>query len=216
MKAGIALLAMMAIAGCATPPSAPSTAPARPIGAIGGPVSGYLTGDLAEGHAVRLRRVAGATGLATNEVGAYMNRQEQALRTAVGDSGVRVIRQGDELLLTIPSGINFAYKSAQIDPAFRPTLDRVAAALAEFDRTWVDVYGHTDAIGSEGYNRGLASERAAAVAELLRGRGVAGARIGIRSFGFSQPIATNETEEGRAANRRVEIRIVPIPASELR
>ena len=88
--------------------------------------------------------------------------------------------------------------------------------LGTYDRTYVDVYGHTDSTGSESYNQGLSQRRAVSVAAYLESRGVKSARIGTRGFGKTQPIASNETAEGQAANRRVEIKIVPIPESDVR
>ena len=144
-----------------------------------------------------------------------MDKQERDLRARTAGTDVQVIRQGDDLLLNIPSGINFAYNSAAVQPQFQQTLDRVASVLGEYNRTYIDVYGHTDSTGSDAYNQGLSERRATAVADYLSSHGVQRARIGIRGFGETQPIATNETEEGRAANRRVEIKIVPISENEL-
>jgi outer membrane protein OmpA-like peptidoglycan-associated protein len=144
-----------------------------------------------------------------------MDKQERDLRARTAGTDVQVIRQGDDLLLNIPSGINFAYNSAAVQPQFQQTLDRVASVLGEYNRTYIDVYGHTDSTGSDAYNQGLSERRATAVADYLSSHGVQRARIGIRGFGETQPIATNETEEGRAAYRRVEIKIVPISENEL-
>ena len=77
------------------------------------------------------------------------------------------------------------------------------------------MYGHTDSTGSDAYNQGLSERRARSVADYLSSHGVQSARIGTRGFGETQPVASNETEEGRAANRRVEIKIVPISESEV-
>jgi outer membrane protein OmpA-like peptidoglycan-associated protein len=180
-------------------------------------IPAYLSGELVEGRQARVARVkqAAMAGVTSADLGGYMNQQEQALRVAVADSGVRVVRSGDELLLTIPSGINFAYKSATVDPRFAPTLDRVAQVLAKFDRTFVDIYGHTDSIASDGYNLKLSKDRAGSVARYLEARGVAPARVGTQGFGEGEALVSNETEEGRATNRRVEIRIVAIPQIEL-
>lgn len=201
------------VAGCTTaaPPPGPPLAP------ISTAIPAYLTGELVDGRQARVARVrkAAMSGVAGVEIGGYMNQQEQALRTALAGSGIRVVRNGDEVLLTIPSGINFAYKSASVEPRFAPTLDRVAQVLARFDRTFVDVYGHTDSVASDPYNQKLSQDRAASVARYLEMRGVAAPRLGTRGFGEAQPIVSNETEEGRATNRRVEIRIVAIPQVEL-
>jgi outer membrane protein OmpA-like peptidoglycan-associated protein len=184
---------------------------------ISATIPAYLTDELVDGRPARVARAkrGGLSGVQGVETGAYMDEQEKALRTALTDTGVRVVRSGDELLLTIPSGINFAYKSASVDPRFAPTLDRAAVVLAKYDRTFVDVYGHTDSVASDTYNQKLSQDRAASVARYLEGHGVIAARVGTRGFGKMQALASNETEEGRATNRRVEIRIVAIPQIEL-
>jgi len=129
---------------------------------------------------------------------------------------VQVIRQGDDLVLNIPSGITFAYDSANVQPQFQRTLDQVADTLSQYNQTYVDVYGHTDSTGSDAYNQTLSERRARSVADYLSGHGVQAARIGTRGYGKTQPIASNDTDAGRAANRRVEVKIVPITQKDLR
>jgi len=214
-----ALASLLATTACMTDPETgrqrlSNTA----IGGIGGALGGYLLGDLVGGRHDRTAKIAGAGigGLAGAAIGSYMDKQERDLRERTAGTEVRVIRQGDDLILSIPSGINFAYNSDTVAPAFQHTLDDVARVLGQYDRTYIDIYGHTDAIGSDAYNQGLSERRAVAVADYLVTHGVKGARIATRGFGKTQPVANNATEEGRAANRRVEIKIVPIPESDLR
>jgi outer membrane protein OmpA-like peptidoglycan-associated protein len=142
-----------------------------------------------------------------------MDRQERELRARTAGTDVQVIRQGDDLVLNMPSGITFAFNDATVQPQFRPTLDQVADVLAQYNQTYVDVYGHTDSVGTDSYNQTLSERRATAVADYLVGRRVEQARLGVRGYGETQPIASNDTEDGRAANRRVEIKIVPIERS---
>lgn len=215
--AGLAGSALVATAGCTTDPETGQQRISKAaIGGIGGALGGYLLGDLVGGRHDRTEKVVGAGigGIAGAAIGAYMDKQERELRARTAGTDVQVTRQGDDLLLNIPSGINFAYNSAAVQPQFQRTLDQVASVLGEYNRTYIDVYGHTDSTGSDSYNQGLSDRRAAAVADYLATRGVQSARIATRGFGETQPIATNETEEGRAANRRVEIKIVPISQSE--
>ncbi|WP_294325929.1 OmpA family protein, partial [uncultured Sphingomonas sp.] len=138
------------------------------------------------------------------------------LRARTAGTDVEVTRRGDDLVLNMPAGITFAYDSANVQPQFRSTLDQVADVLRDYNQTYIDVYGHTDSTGSDAYNQTLSERRAASVATYLTSRGVQSARIGTRGFGETQPIASNETEEGRAENRRVEIKIVPIEQDQLR
>jgi len=182
------------------------------IGGLGGAVGGYLLGDLVGGRRDRTEKIVGAGigALAGAGVGAYMDKQERDLRARTAGTDVQVVRQGDDLLLNMPAGITFAYDRSDVQPQFRPTLDQVADVLAQYNQTLVDVYGHTDATGSDAYNQTLSERRATAVADYLASRGVQSARLGTRGFGKTQPIASNATEDGRAANRRVEIKIVPV------
>ncbi len=218
-------LMMVAAAGALVATSACTTDPVTgekriskaALGGIGGALGGYLLGDLVGGRHDRTEKIIGAGigGLAGAGVGAYMDKQERDLRAKTAGTDVQVIRQGDDLLLNMPSGITFGYDSANVQPQFRPTLDQVADVLSQYNQTYIDVYGHTDSTGSDTYNQGLSERRAASVASYLESRGVQAARIGTRGFGESQPIASNDTEDGRAANRRVEIKIVPITQNDL-
>lgn len=210
---GGALASLMLTTACVTDPETGERKISRTgIGAIGGAVGGYLLGDLVGGRRDRTEKIAGAGigALAGAGIGAYMDRQERELRARTAGTDVQVMRQGDQLVLNMPSGITFAHNDATVQPQFRPTLDRVADVLAQYDQTYVDVYGHTDSTGTDSYNQRLSERRATAVADYLAGHGVQSARLGTRGFGESEPVASNETEDGRAANRRVEIKIVPV------
>jgi len=183
----------------------------RTAGGAGlGAVAGYLLGDLIGGNRTAAIIGAGIGGVAGGAVGNYMDRQEARLRQQTEGTGVEIIRQGDELVLRMPEGITFAYNQAEVQPQFRSTLDQVATTLNEYRSTAIDIYGHTDSTGSDSYNQSLSERRAQSVATYLSSRGVDRVRMATRGYGETQPIADNGTEAGRAANRRVEIRIVPI------
>lgn len=107
--------------------------------------------------------------------------------------------------VTLDSDVNFAFDSAEIRPAAHQTLDQVASTLRENQNLRVRIEGHTDSVGSAEYNEGLSQRRADSVRDFLVSRGIAENRMTTRGFGESQPVATNETDEGRAQNRRVEI-----------
>jgi outer membrane protein OmpA-like peptidoglycan-associated protein len=203
LLAASALIALVTTSACTTDPETGERRISKAaIGGIGGALGGYLLGE-------------GIGGIAGAGIGAYMDKQERDLRARTAGTDVEVTRQGDDLLLNIPSGINFAYDSATVAPQFQRTLDQVAGVLGEYNRTYIDVYGHTDSTGSDAYNQSLSERRAGSVASYLSTRGVQSARIGTRGFGETQPIASNETEDGRAENRRVEIKIVPISQDEV-
>ena len=187
------------------------------IGAVLGAGAGYLLGDVVGGRHDRAERIIGAGigAVAGGAVGNYMDRQEAELRRQTAGTGVDVVRQGDELLLRMPSGITFDYDSYTVKPQFRSTLEEVAHTLNGYNQTYIDVLGHTDAIGSNEYNQRLSEQRAGAVRDYLVMQGVSPVRIAARGYGETFPIADNSTESGRAANRRVEIKIVPVRESDV-
>jgi outer membrane protein OmpA-like peptidoglycan-associated protein len=184
------------------------------IGGVGGALGGYLLGDLIGGKRDRTEKILGAGigAVAGAGAGYYMDEQEKKLRKQTAGTGIGVTREGDELVLDMPSEVTFAVNSANLDPAFRTTLDKVASTLTEYEKTYVDVMGHTDSTGSDAYNQTLSEQRASTVASYLSGRGVQQARLATKGYGESQPRGSNTTEEGRSQNRRVEIRLVPVTA----
>lgn len=207
------LATLLATTACVTDPNTGEQRVSRTaIGAGVGAVGGYLLGDLVGGRRDRTERIVGAGigALAGGAVGLYMDRQEQALRRQTAGTGVEIERRGDELVLTMPAGITFPFNRYDLQPQFRPTLDRVAEILGEYPQTMIDVYGHTDSVGSDAYNQTLSENRARAVSDYLSMRGVQPVRIAIYGYGETQPVADNGSEAGRAANRRVELRIVPV------
>lgn len=203
----------MTLAGCVTNPETGKKSISKTaIGGFGGALGGYLLGDLIGGRNDRTEKIIGAGigGLAGAGIGRYMDNQEKKLREQTAGTGVNVVRDGDNLILDIPSEVTFAVDSSTVNPQFGATLDQVSATLSEFEQTYIDVLGHTDSTGSDSYNQALSERRASSVANYLSNRGVNSARLATRGFGESQPRATNVTEEGRALNRRVEIRLVPV------
>ncbi len=217
MAAGLA--AMLTTTACTTDPETGQKRMSKAaIGGIGGALGGYLLGDLVGGRHDRTEKILGAGigAIAGAGIGSYMDEQERKLRQQTAGSGVDVIRQGDDLLLRMPSGITFAFNDPSVQPQFRPTLDEVSSILSQYPKTYIDVYGHTDSDGSDAYNQTLSERRAQSVAGYLTSHGVQSARIATRGFGETQPIASNATEEGKAANRRVEIKISPVTESDVR
>ncbi|NUS38810.1 MAG: OmpA family protein, partial [Lysobacter sp.] len=137
-------------------------------------------------------------------------RQEAELRRSMQGTGVDVVRQGDNITLNMPGNITFGFDSANLSPQFYPVLDNVAGTLAQYNQTMIEVAGHTDNVGTDQYNQALSQRRAQAVASYLSGRGVLQQRMIVVGAGETRPIASNDTEAGRAENRRVEITIVPV------
>jgi outer membrane protein OmpA-like peptidoglycan-associated protein len=209
----LAVLAALPLSACVTDPQTGKRKISKAaIGGAGGALGGYLLGDLIGGRNDRTEKIVGAGigAIAGAGAGYYMDQQEKKLRQQTAGTGVNVVRQGDNLVLDMPSETTFAVGSANIEPRFQATLDKVASTLTQYEKTYVDVMGHTDSTGSDIYNQGLSDNRAGAVANYLGTRGVQQARLATKGYGESQPKASNLTEEGRAMNRRVEIRLVPV------
>ncbi len=141
-----------------------------------------------------------------------MDRQEADLRAQLQGTGVSVTRQGDRIILNMPSNITFDTNQDQVRSEFYPTLQSVAIVLNKYDQSIVDVAGNTDNVGGEGYNFALSQRRAQSVSQFLASQGVNPRRLNTQGYGMSRPIASNATEAGRAQNRRVEISISPLQA----
>jgi len=117
---------------------------------------------------------------------------------------------GDNITLNMPSSITFALNSADLNAQFYNALEGVSMVLKEYDKTVIEVAGHTDSTGSEQYNQALSQRRAQSVASYLSTHGISGQRLMTVGAGESHPVASNDTEQGRSANRRVELTIVPV------
>ena len=214
ITAAVAAALLATTAACVTnPETGEREFPTRTvIGGAAGAIGGYLLGDLIGGRRDRTERILGAGigAVAGAGVGQYMDRQEQELRRRTAGTGVVVERQGDELVLTMPSGITFGHNQSDVQPQFQPVLNEVAQTLVSYPSTLIDVLGHTDSTGTDAYNQSLSERRAQSVAAYLSGRGVQPVRIATRGYGESQLLMRPEQSEAdRQANRRVEIRIVP-------
>ena len=179
-------------------------------GAVAGAIIGSATGGDPRVAALIGAGIGGLTGAA---IGNYMDQQEAELRAQLQGTGVSVTRVGDQLILNMPSNITFGVDSARVQPQFNEVLISVGLVLRKFDRTIVDVYGHTDSTGSREHNLDLSQRRAVAVATILANQGIDQRRFFIEGRGPDDPIASNATETGRAQNRRVEIQLTPIRAN---
>lgn len=180
------------------------------IGAGIGAVAGLLSGSDATERRQRAMVGAGIGGLAGGAIGNYQDRQERALRQQTQGTGIEVNREGDNITLNLPDGITFDFGKSDLKPQFYSALNGVARTLAEYDQTMIEVVGHTDSVGSDAVNQRLSEQRAGSVASYLIGQGVQSARIEQLGAGKRYPIASNDTEAGRAQNRRVEIRVIPL------
>ncbi len=190
-----------------------NTAGGALIGAGVGALAGLAVGG---GNAVENRRAAligaGIGALGGGVIGNYMDQQEAQLRQQLQGTGVSVTRSGDNIILNMPSNVTFDVDQAAVKSQFYPTLNSVALVLKKFDKSLIDINGHTDSTGSLAHNQQLSEQRAISVATYLIGQGLEPRRLSAVGFGPNQPIADNSTEQGRAANRRVEVMISPLRA----
>lgn len=212
---GVSAAALL-VAGCTTTdpyssrPIRNNTGTGAIAGAVGGALLGYLTNtsDSEQGRRNALIG-AGVGALAGAGIGQYMDRQQRALEQELSGTGVGVAREGDTLILRMPSDVTFGYDSDTIDSRFYAVLDDVANVLNTYDQSIVDVIGHADSRGTDEYNQSLSERRASSVAGYLINRGVMRERLYVAGRGESMPVASNDTDAGRATNRRVEIVIRP-------
>ena len=211
MKKTIVSLSVIAfglggLSGCANmTETQKTTGTGAAIGAVAGAVIGGATGggkSAATGAAIGAAVGAGGGYLWSK----HMEKQKAEMEQATQGTGVTVSQTADNRLkLDIPSDVSFDTNRYAIKPNLRPILDRFATTLNENPVTTVTIIGHTDSTGTDAINNPLSVNRAAATRDYLVARGVATSRIAIDGRGSREPVADNNTVEGRAKNRRVEI-----------
>ena len=212
----LVMAAALTVAGCTTTDAytgekkVNNASKGAGIGAAAGAVLGALTGDNSKERRERALIGAGIGALTGAGVGAYMDKQEAKLRAQLQGTGVSVTRSGDNLILNMPGNVTFKTASADLNSNFYKVLDSVALVLKEFDKTLIDVEGHTDSDGSDEYNQQLSMQRATSVGTYLQSHGVNNQRVVALGAGETRPIANNGTPEGKQQNRRVELKLQPI------
>lgn len=180
------------------------------IGAATGIVIGAISGDGSQERKKRMLIGLGVGALAGGGVGAYMDRQEAELRQKLAGTGVSVTRMDDDIVLNMPGNITFETNQSAIDAGFYEVLDSVAIVVNKFDQTIIEIVGHTDSTGNDSINQPLSERRASSVGAYLRSQDVMPQRISTYGVGSQYPVASNNTSEGRALNRRVEIVLLPL------
>ena len=177
------------------------TATGAGVGAVAGAVLGSATGGKAGTGAV----VGGAVGAVVGNLWSKrMQDKQEALAKASAGTGIDVARTTDDRLrLNVPADFSFAVGRSDIRPEMRPVLDEIGRNLDK--NVHVTIVGHTDSTGGDALNEQLSIDRAAAVRDYLSVRGVAPSRVSVQGRGAREPVASNSTDAGRAANRRVEI-----------
>ena len=184
------------------------TATGAGIGAAAGAAIGAIGNDSNRGRGAA---AGAAIGAAAGALGGYvwnrrMENQQKQIQQQTQGTGVEVVRTADNRLqINIPSDVSFDPGQAAIRPNFRPVLDNFAQSLQQNPSSTVTIIGHTDATGSASVNEPLSLQRADATRDYLVSRGVASNRFSIDGRGSREPVASNDTEAGRARNRRVEI-----------
>ncbi|KUE78649.1 hypothetical protein ATO46_09820 [Aeromonas schubertii] len=214
-KTLVPMLALtIAVSGCTTNPYTGEEQTSKAVwGSLAGAAAGAAVGALSSSKGDRKKGVW--TGVAAGAalgggIGYYMDVQEAKLRDKLRGTGVSVTRSGDQLILNMPNNVTFDSSSVQLKAAGANTLSGVAMVVTEFDKTRLNVVGHTDSTGSRDLNMRLSQQRADAVANQLIASGVSGSRIATTGVGPDQPVATNSTAEGKAQNRRVTITLTPV------
>jgi outer membrane protein OmpA-like peptidoglycan-associated protein len=210
-----ALVSLAMLAGCTTDPftgeqQISKTAVGGLIGAASGAAIGAIADKENRGRGAAIG--AGVGVLAGGAVGGYMDYQEKKLRERLQGTGVSVKRVGDDIYLNMPGNLTFATDHAEIRADFYDVLNSVVLVVNEYDKTLIEITGHTDSTGSTAHNQQLSEERAHSVAAYFRSQQVIPERLITEGFGEKYPIASNETADGRQQNRRVELRLVPLRA----
>lgn len=224
MKRLAAILTIIAVAlsGCTSTGSASGKRPMTNMetGALIGAVGGAVVGAVA----YKKNRTAGAIvgavggGLAGGAVGAYMDSQkkdlEKSLSKEIQSGAAKVQKMGNDVVkITMTNQTAFDTGSAQIKPGFYTTMDKLADVVIRYGKTTLTIVGHTDNVGSVGYNQKLSENRALSVASYLESKDVNPVRLATLGKGESEPVASNNSESGRQANRRVEIFVEPVVAN---
>ena len=219
MKKLIWIVVAIALAGCAEGFKRPSDRPfenwekGAALGAIGGAVLGAA--------AYRKNRTKGALigaiggGLAGGAVGKYMDNQkrdlEKNLAPEIQAGQARVEKLPNDIVrITMTSQTAFDTNSTAIKPGFQSTMDKLADVVVRYNKTTLTIVGHTDNVGSDKYNQDLSQRRALSVAQYFESQRVNALRLATAGKGESQPVASNSSEAGRQANRRVEIYVEPV------
>lgn len=202
----------LAVAACTIDPytgekKTSNTAKGAGLGVLAGAAIGAATAGKDKNKAIKQGALAGAAIGAG--AGYYMDTQEARLRQQLESTGVRVERIGDTIKLIMPGNITFDTSSSSLKPSFTDVLNSVVEVVREYDKTLLQVNGYTDSTGSFEYNQQLSEQRAHSVARHFLNNGVAANRVRTAGMGPRDPIASNDSASGRAANRRVELSLIP-------
>lgn len=172
------------------------------IGAAGGGAIGAVIGKAA-GNTAMGAIIGAAVGGATGAIiGRKMDKQAEEMKKVLGDAEVR--REGEGIVILFKEKVLFGFDRSDLTSSAQTNLDKLVNVLQKYPDTDIQIIGHTDSKGTDEYNQGLSERRARAVASYLSSQNVSSSRLTTKGMGESDPIATNDTDEGRSQNRRVE------------
>lgn len=207
--AGLFLSSALLLTSCETVQNANNQQKGTAIGAAAGAVLGGILGNnIGKGHNAPQGAVLGGVvgGVVGNVIGAKMDKQAKEIKETL--PGAEVERVGEGIKVTMPeSVVNFAFDSSELTATAKTNLDKLAEVLTNNPDTNINIYGHTDSKGTDEYNQSLSERRANSVKNYLMSKGVASSRLFAMGVGEKEPVATNDTDAGRAQNRRVEFAI---------
>src|SRR5215213_5759348 len=172
------------------------------IGAGGGAVIGGVVGRALGNTAAGVIVGAAVGGTVGSVIGRKMDKQAEEMKQVMGDAEVK--RVGEGIVVEFKDKVLFGYDQSDLSTQAQGSLGKLANVLKKYPDTNIEILGHTDNKGSDDYNQGLSERRANAAAAYLRANGITNSRITTKGMGESDPKATNDTDEGRAENRRVE------------
>ena len=207
--ATVLLSGSLMLTSCESVQNANSTQKGTAIGtAAGAIIGGILGNNIGKGGNAPLGAVLGGVigGVAGNRIGDKMDKQAKEIKDTL--PGAEVERVGEGIKVTLNENtVNFDFNSANLTAQAKSNLDKLVTVLSNHPDTNINIYGHTDSVGTDAANKTVSERRASAVKNYLSANGIASSRMFTEGLGKTQPIATNDTEAGRATNRRVEFAI---------
>lgn len=196
----IALVGLLA-SGCKT---MNRTQKGAVIGAAGGGVVGGVIGRAAGNTAMGAIIGAAVGGTAGAIIGRKMDKQAEEMGKVLGSETAEVKREGEGIVINFKEKVLFGFDRSDLNSNAQTNLTKLVDVLQKYPDTNIEIIGHTDSKGTDAYNQALSERRANAVVSYLRDRGISSTRLTAKGMGKTDPVATNDTEEGRAQNRRVE------------